>query len=124
MTEREEGIKAIIALQLLAGIKEPPTRAGRSWDAFSDGEKESTLTAYKMFVEKPKPMVVVRQPVGVNCGSGSGRVVGSVPPAKGGGKCRGLMRRIDLSRLEDGLGHEGFMCDACGRRLKYVPPDA
>lgn len=38
------------------------------------------------------------------------------------GKCRGVLMRQTLSRIEEGLGHEGFACDACGRRIKYVPP--
>lgn len=63
---------------------------------------------------------IVREPVGVNCSSASGRVEGSIPPAKGGGKCRGVMGRITLSRLEEGLGHEGFECTSCHRRVKYV----
>ncbi len=66
-------------------------------------------------------MIVVKKPVGLNCGSGRGRVVGSVPPAPGGGKCSGIMHRIDLSRLEEGLGHEGFECCVCRRRVKRVP---
>lgn len=122
MTSRDEGIAAIIALQKLAGVDEPKARAAKSWDNFSEEEKQKTMLAFMTFVPVIKPMTVVRQPVGVNCGSGSGRVVGSIPPAKGGGKCSGLMRRIDLSRLEEGLGHEGYECDKCGRRLKYIGP--
>ena len=125
MTERDEGIAAIIALQKMAGVKEPKARAAKNWDAFSDVEKAKTMLAFKTFVPViAKPMVIVREPVGVNCGSGLGRVVGSIPPAKGGGKCNGIMRRINLSRMEDGLGHEGFECDRCSRRVKFVPRDA
>lgn len=51
--------------------------------------------------------VVVRKPVEVTCGAL---------------KCTGVMWRLTLSRLEEGLGHEGFACDKCGRRVKYVPP--
>lgn len=36
-------------------------------------------------------------------------------------RCSGAMWRLDLSRLEEGLGHEGFACDKCGLRVKYVP---
>lgn len=70
-----------------------------------------------------KQMTVTREPVGINCGTGSGRVVGSIPPSSGGGKCGGLMARITLSRLEEGLGHEGFECQSCGRRVKYAPKE-
>lgn len=35
--------------------------------------------------------------------------------------CRGLMWRIDLSRLEEALGHCGYQCDTCGLRIKTVP---
>jgi hypothetical protein len=72
----------------------------------------------------PKPTVVVRKPVGVNCSGQGPHVVGSIFPAKGATpRCRGVMGRITLSRLEEGLGHEGFECDKCGRRVKYVPPE-
>lgn len=66
---------------------------------------------------------IVRTPVGVNCSEKGRRVVGSVPPAKGGAECRGVMGRLTLSRMEEGLGHEGFQCDVCGRRVKYVPKE-
>ena len=36
-------------------------------------------------------------------------------------KFRGVLFRIQLSRLEEGLGHEGFRCDKCGYSVKYVP---
>ncbi len=69
-----------------------------------------------------KPMTIVRMPVGVNCSSQGPHVVGSIWPAKGATPmCRGVMFRLTLSRLEEGLGHEGFACDKCGRRVKYVP---
>jgi hypothetical protein len=68
-----------------------------------------------------KPMVVVHKPVGVNCSGQGPHVTGSIWPAKGATPmCRGVMGRITLSRLEEGLGHEGFKCDKCGRRVKYV----
>ncbi len=69
-----------------------------------------------------KPFVIVRKPVGVGCGSQSRLVVGGIYPAKGGGKCGGVMLRLTLSRIEEGLGHEGFECTVCKRRVKYVPP--
>lgn len=69
-----------------------------------------------------KPFTIVRKPVGVNCSGHGHHVVGSIPPAKGATpKCMGVMFRLTLSRLEEGLGHEGFQCDKCGRRVKYVP---
>lgn len=39
----------------------------------------------------------------------------------GKNKCRGVLMRQTLSRIEEGLGHEGFQCDTCHRRVKYVP---
>ena len=36
-------------------------------------------------------------------------------------RLHGVMFRLTLSRLEEGLGHEGFQCDKCGERVKYVP---
>lgn len=35
--------------------------------------------------------------------------------------CRGIMWRVDLSRLEESLGHCGYRCDTCGARVKTVP---
>lgn len=69
-----------------------------------------------------KPIIIVRKPVGIGCSETAVRVVGSIPPAKGGGKCGGTMLRFTLSRIEEGLGHEGFECTRCHRRVKYVPP--
>ena len=67
-------------------------------------------------------MTITKKPVGINCSS-TRPVVGSPLPAAPGGnpKCPGVMSRIDLSRLEEGLGHEGFECSSCHRRVKYVP---
>lgn len=63
--------------------------------------------------------VITNKPVGVNCGNRL--VIGGVPAAPGGNKkCQGLMARVTLSRLEEGLGHEGFVCTSCKRRVKYV----
>lgn len=37
-------------------------------------------------------------------------------------KCKkGILWRTDLSRLEEGLGHEGFTCEKCKHSIKYVP---
>ena len=69
-------------------------------------------------------MLVVRKPVGVCCSGQGHHVVGAIWPAKGATPmCRGVMGRVTLSRLEEGLGHEGFECDKCHRRVKYVAPD-
>lgn len=38
-----------------------------------------------------------------------------------GARCCGVLMRQTLSRLEEGLGHEGFKCESCGRMVKYVP---
>lgn len=56
-------------------------------------------------------MKIVRKPVGINCAKCC--KVARRPP--------GVMVRINLSRLEEGLGHEGFQCGKCGERVKYVP---
>lgn len=66
---------------------------------------------------------IVRKPVGINCSS-TRPIAGNLLLAAPGGnpKCPGVMSRIDLSRLEEGLGHEGFECSSCHRRVKYVPP--
>lgn len=34
---------------------------------------------------------------------------------------RGVLWSVQLSRLEEGLGHEGYACDKCRNRIKYVP---
>jgi len=66
--------------------------------------------------------VITNKPVGVNCNAKKPAVVGALYSAPGGdNKCPGVMFRRDLSRIEEGLGHEGYMCDKCGRRVKYVP---
>ena len=65
---------------------------------------------------------ISKTPVGVNCSSTKSHVTGALSAAKGGpDKCPGVMMRLTLSRLEEGLGHEGFECDKCHRRVKYVP---
>lgn len=38
-------------------------------------------------------------------------------------RCRGVMFAQHLSRLEEGLGHEGYKCDKCGYAVKYVPKE-
>jgi hypothetical protein len=37
-------------------------------------------------------------------------------------KCTGLPMRVDVSRLEEAMGHEVHQCDVCGQRFKYIPP--
>lgn len=34
---------------------------------------------------------------------------------------RGVMVRVDLSRLEEGLGHAGYRCSRCGHTIKRIP---
>lgn len=65
-------------------------------------------------------VTITHKPVGIRCSTNAGNVVDAVPPAPGGGKCNGLMARISLSRLEEGLGHEGYECQKCKRRVKYI----
>lgn len=60
-----------------------------------------------------KPFKIVNKPVGVACPACA---MGKNEPGKG------VMFRIPLSRIEEGMGHEGFECDKCGERRKYVPP--
>lgn len=59
-------------------------------------------------------MIVVRKPVGVTC---------SACVKAGRPRSASVMLRISLSRLEEGLGHEGFECNVCHTRVKYVPPE-
>ncbi len=69
------------------------------------------LSAVTLKIERTtkQPREITRKPVErVTCGKSG---------------CRGVLRRVTLSRLEEGLGHEGFDCDKCGRRLKYVPTE-
>jgi hypothetical protein len=39
----------------------------------------------------------------------------------GRNRCKGILFRLTLSGIEEGLGHEGFECDTCHLRVKYVP---
>ena len=41
----DEGVKAIIYMQFLAGITEPEERARENWRKFSDYEKRNTMAA-------------------------------------------------------------------------------
>ena len=33
----------------------------------------------------------------------------------------GIYFSVTVSRLESGLGHEGYACDKCGHKVKHVP---
>jgi len=52
MLTEEEGIKAIIHLQKIAGIEEAEERARKAWNTFTDEEKEQTNIAYNMLIRK------------------------------------------------------------------------
>lgn len=68
---------------------------------------------------RPLKYIITHKPI-VHVGCGALTV--THPMGKTVSKCNGVLMRQTLSRIEEGLGHEGFMCDACGRRVKYVPP--
>lgn len=44
---REKGIQAVIDLQATAGVEEPRETAEKNWDAFSDNEKSTTMSAHR-----------------------------------------------------------------------------
>ncbi len=48
MLSEEQGIKAIIELQAVAGIVESEKQAKAGWNGFSDYEKENTEAAHKV----------------------------------------------------------------------------
>ena len=48
MLTEEQGVKAIIALQAIAGITEPEERAKAEWGSMSDYGKEQTEMAHKV----------------------------------------------------------------------------
>ncbi len=50
--DQEEGVKAIIFLQNMAGITDTETQALVGWNKMSQGEKKSTLSVYEMFANK------------------------------------------------------------------------
>lgn len=52
MLTEDEGVRAIIALQKINGIKEPEERARKNWRTFADWEKLATEQAYGMFCAK------------------------------------------------------------------------
>lgn len=45
----EQGVKAIIELQKIAGVIEPEDRAKKSWNSFRDWEKKQTERVHKAF---------------------------------------------------------------------------
>jgi len=47
MTTEEEGVEAIMWLQVIAGIKETEEQARNGWSLMSELEKEFTMKAYK-----------------------------------------------------------------------------
>lgn len=48
------GIKAIVALQALVGIKETESQARKGWHAMSTHDKKKTMLAYALFFsDKP-----------------------------------------------------------------------
>lgn len=58
------------------------------------------------------------------------KVISKPPKSASCPKCKGppfrqggVMFRVDLSRLEEGLGHEAWRCDKCGYVVKYVPKE-
>jgi hypothetical protein len=65
--------------------------------------------------------MITTKPVSVACGTNGRGIVGQIPLTPGGGACAGVLLRITLSRIEEGLGQEGFLCDTCGRKVKYIP---
>jgi hypothetical protein len=46
-----KGIKAIIDLQAMVGIRETEESAKKAWDSFSEADKRNTLAAHATFVE-------------------------------------------------------------------------
>lgn len=38
-------------------------------------------------------------------------------------KRAGVLFREELSRAEESWGHEGFKCDRCDYRVKWIPPE-
>jgi len=49
LTEEEQrGVAAIIYLQAMAGIDEPPAKALAGWRGFRDGERQSTMNAFAL----------------------------------------------------------------------------
>jgi hypothetical protein len=52
MLSVEEGIKAIIKLQAVAGIEEPEERARKAWENFTDEEKKQTEAVYNIMINE------------------------------------------------------------------------
>lgn len=51
-TEEQAGVKAIIALQALIGIKETEEQAKAGWHSLTPHEKESTIQIYNRLCKK------------------------------------------------------------------------
>jgi len=49
MLSEDQGVKAIIALQKMAGIDEPEEKARTNWNNLKDWEKKSTESAHSLF---------------------------------------------------------------------------
>ena len=47
MTTEEEGVKAIIALQLLVGVRETEEKAKIGWDGMNEEEQEFTIKVHE-----------------------------------------------------------------------------
>lgn len=54
-TYDELGVKAIIALQELVGIEEPPDKALRAWRSMDPWQREQTLLAHDACAKKSGP---------------------------------------------------------------------
>ena len=52
--EEKKGVEAILFLQSMNGIEEPPDRALRNWRSFSEYDKKNTLRAYDIFRPQPE----------------------------------------------------------------------
>jgi hypothetical protein len=49
--DRATGIRAIIALQKMAGVTETEESAGATWDSFDEDKQRRTLKAHAFFAE-------------------------------------------------------------------------
>lgn len=60
--DEQEGVKAIIYLQALAGIDEPVEKARRGWQSMTPRQKEATLDAYKIVLSIERNRASDRKP--------------------------------------------------------------
>jgi hypothetical protein len=51
----EFGVEAIVYLQKMAGIEEPPERARLNWQGFSEWERATTINTYCLMSGKEQP---------------------------------------------------------------------